>query len=78
MKKRAIRFQRRALYRAINARRKKLGLSWREVARQVGVHDMALHRIKDGAGPPMETYAKIVVWLGARPGTFFKPAQRRA
>jgi len=60
---RGYRFRRRALYRAIAQQIDNLDISWREAARQAGVYDMTLHRIKDGIGPTLEHYGRICAWL---------------
>lgn len=70
------RFRRRALYRALDTKRKRLGHSWRQVGREMGVHDMTFHRVPKH-GPPLEVYAKMVAWLRVSPNTFFFPQKRR-
>lgn len=53
-----------ALYRALEARRVRDGLSWRDVARRSGVSPALLTRLKGGASPDSEKLCALCDWLG--------------
>ena len=71
--KRGLRFDRKQLNKALDARRSELDdCSWREIARQAGITDMTLVRLRRGQGPTLESYGKLVAWLGVGTETFFR------
>lgn len=65
------RFNRKRLFRALTRRRRELDISWREVARQAGLHEMTMLRLPKGMGPTMESYGRLCAWLGAALDEFF-------
>ena len=57
-------------------RRRELGIGLREAARDSGVPLATLGRIEQGRMPDLETFRKLVAWLGLPPERFFSPTQR--
>jgi len=57
------RFDARALYRALDERRVRDGLTWAEVARQVGVSAATLARTKEGGRLEVDGMLAMVGWL---------------
>ena len=53
-----------ALYAGLDARRKSKDLSWRDVAREVGVSPSTLTRMAQGKRPDVDGFAALVDWLG--------------
>jgi transcriptional regulator with XRE-family HTH domain len=70
--RRRLRFDRTRLYKALEAKRSELDCSWPEVARQAGITDMTLVRLRRDQGPTLDSYAALVAWLGVGAETFFK------
>lgn len=62
---RVVRFDSEALYVAIDRRRRELGISKREVCRQVGERTpSAVTRIERGTHPSADLLARLLHWLG--------------
>lgn len=59
-----------ALHRALDFRRDKNGLSWREAAEEIGVSASTLTRMAQGASPDVDGFAKMVTWLGVSADDF--------
>jgi transcriptional regulator with XRE-family HTH domain len=53
-----------ALYAALDAKRKALNTSWREVARELGVSASTFSRMAQGRRPDVDTFATLLRWLG--------------
>lgn len=53
-----------ALYEALDLKRRGAELSWRDVAKAVGVSASTLTRMAQGASPDVEGFGKMVRWLG--------------
>ena len=49
---------------AINNERLRVGASWRDVAQATGVPASTLTRMKQGRHPDVESFAKLIGWLG--------------
>ena len=69
------RFDSRALYRAIDERRQALGLSWAEVARQMGVAAATLTRTKQGGRLEVDGMLAMVGWLQQPVERFVREAE---
>lgn len=52
-----------ALMAALDAQRRALKISWRELARQAGVSPSSLTRMQQGKNPDVNTFASLVQWL---------------
>jgi len=52
------------LYTALNAARLGRGISWRALAKDIGVSASLLSRISNGQKPDADGFATIVRWLG--------------
>jgi len=63
-----------ALYAALDARRKRKELSWRDVAKEAGVSASTLTRMAQGKRPDVDGFAALVDWLGVPADDFLKPA----
>ena len=59
-----IRFDTRALYEALEAKRLARGLGWAAVAAETGVAAATLKRTKDGGRLEVDTMLAMVAWLG--------------
>lgn len=53
-----------ALYSALDAARDARGLTWRELAAEVGVSPSTLSRLTNGHRPDADGFAAMVTWLG--------------
>ncbi len=52
------------LYGALNAAREARGLSWRQLAKEIGVSPSLLSRLGNGDRPDADGFATLVTWLG--------------
>lgn len=59
-------------------RREKDGLNLREAAELAGVSFNTLSRVERGHTPDLNSFRKIVDWLGVSAERFFTPARRRS
>ncbi|MFI6130059.1 helix-turn-helix domain-containing protein [Micromonospora sp. NPDC051141] len=53
-----------ALHGALNAARESHGLSWRQLAKEIGVSPSMLFRLGNGDRPDADGFATLVTWLG--------------
>ncbi len=53
-----------ALYVALDARRNRQKLSWRELAKQLGLSSSIFTRLAQGRAPELSSYRKMTDWLG--------------
>jgi transcriptional regulator with XRE-family HTH domain len=74
--KNAGRFDARALYAALDAQRLARGMTWREVAREVGVSASSLTRTKEGGRLEVDGMLAMVRWLGRTAESFTYGALR--
>jgi transcriptional regulator with XRE-family HTH domain len=58
------------LYAALNATRQARGLSWRQLANEVGVSPSTMTRLANGQRPDVDAFAALVRWLGQPADTF--------
>ncbi len=54
-----------ALVEALDAKRRTVGISWRELARQAGVSPSTLTRMQQGQQPDVDTFSALIQWVGA-------------
>ncbi|MFF1253790.1 helix-turn-helix domain-containing protein [Pseudarthrobacter sp. NPDC058329] len=59
------------LYAALDAARQERGLSWRSLAKEVGVSPSLLSRMSNGFKPDADGFATLVTWLGLDADDFF-------
>ena len=59
-----------ALHGAVNAKREANGMSWRTVAKDIGVSPSLLSRIGNGYRPDADGFATLVRWLGMSAESF--------
>ncbi|MFI6076549.1 helix-turn-helix transcriptional regulator [Actinoplanes sp. NPDC051343] len=52
------------LYGALNAAREAKGVSWRQLAKEIGVSPSLLSRLSNGDRPDADGFATLVTWLG--------------
>jgi transcriptional regulator with XRE-family HTH domain len=52
-----------ALMAALDAQRRALQISWRELARQASVSPSSLTRMQQGKNPDVNTFASLLQWL---------------
>jgi len=67
-----LRFDAKALFDAIDARRQARGLSWREAASEIGVAEATIKRTRDGGRMEVDGMLAMVAWLGVAVETFCK------
>lgn len=70
-------FDLRGFYAALDQRRKERGLSWSGVSRETGLCPQAMHRMKRGYTPRVDSLLTLSGWLGT-PGDlrpYVKPKQ---
>jgi len=53
-----------ALYVALDARRSNLNMSWRELAKELGLSSSIFTRLAQGRAPELSSYRKMTDWLG--------------
>jgi len=59
-----------ALYAALDAQRAARKLSWRQLAKEVGVSPSTMTRLANGQRPDVDAFAALVRWLGQSADTF--------
>lgn len=59
-----LRFDTAALFDALDAERRSRGLSWRQVAAEIGVSESTLTRTKSGGRLEVDGMLNMVAWLG--------------
>lgn len=59
------------LYATLDAARVEKGLSWRSLAKEIGVSASLLSRLANGLKPDTDSFATLVGWLGMPAETFF-------
>jgi transcriptional regulator with XRE-family HTH domain len=60
-----------ALYASLDAQRGSRGLSWRQLAKEVGVSPSTMTRLANGQRPDVDSFAALVRWLGQPADSFF-------
>jgi len=55
---------------ALDAQRESLDISWRQLAKEVGVSPSLLSRLRNGLRPDADGFATLVTWLGQPAETF--------
>ncbi len=65
-----IRFDARALYEALDEQRRSRGMSWQEVAREIGVSASTLTRTRRGGRMEADGMLAMVRWLGRTAESF--------
>lgn len=60
-----------ALQGALDAARDSRGMSWRQLAKEIGVSPSLLSRLNNGYRPDADGFATLVSWLGLPAETFF-------
>ncbi|KUH83418.1 MULTISPECIES: helix-turn-helix transcriptional regulator [unclassified Mycobacterium] len=66
------------LYAALDAARVERGLSWRGLAKEIGVSPSLLSRIGNGLKPDTDGFATLVAWLRLPAEEFFTDEEGRA
>lgn len=61
-----------ALYAALDAARQERHLSWRSLAKEVGVSPSMLSRLGNGLKPDADGFATLVAWLNLPAAEFFE------
>jgi len=70
-----LRFDPKALYRALDQRRDELGLSWKQVADEIGVSTSTLTRTRLGGRMEVDGVLAMVSWLGRTVESFTREAR---
>ena len=65
-----IRFDAQALYQALDARRVERGLTWKQVAAEIGVAEGTIKRTREGGRMEVDGMLAMVNWLGVPVETF--------
>ena len=60
------------LYAVMNQTRLNQGLSWRGLAKRLGITPSTFTRMAQGRRPDSDTFAVLVAWLGMPAGDFLK------
>lgn len=66
----APRFDDQAFFRALDTKRQRSGTTWRAVARDLDVSPSTFSRLARGRRPDVDTFAKLVDWLGVPADAF--------
>ncbi len=61
-----------ALYAALHQKRQAAGLSWRELAHDLGISPSTFTRMAQGRRPDVDTFATILKWLGMTADMFMR------
>lgn len=61
-----------ALYAALDQKRRSKGLSWRQVATEVGIASSTFSRMTQNKRPDVDSFAALVGWLGMPAETFLR------
>jgi transcriptional regulator with XRE-family HTH domain len=67
-----VRFDPKALYKALDAKRTELGLTWKDVATEIGVAQATVTRTREGGRMEVEGMLAMVNWLGVPVETFVR------
>ncbi|MEX5268568.1 helix-turn-helix domain-containing protein [Kocuria sp. CPCC 204721] len=59
------------LYATLEAAKNERGMSWRELAKEIGVSPSLLSRLGNGLKPDANGFATLVAWLGMPAENFF-------
>lgn len=62
-----------ALHAAVDQQRGQLGLSWRELSRELGISPSTFSRMIQGHRPDADTFATLLRWLGMPAAAFTRP-----
>ncbi|HEX3557014.1 MAG TPA: helix-turn-helix transcriptional regulator [Thermoanaerobaculia bacterium] len=65
-----VRFDPKALYRALDERRRARGMSWQQLAAEVGVSASTITRMRNGGRMEVDGMLAMVSWLGATVESF--------
>ena len=65
-----------ALHAAMDAQRAQAGLSWRQVAKELGVSASTISRMTQGLRPDVTAFAAMTTWLRMPAEAFFATADR--
>jgi len=65
-----------ALHGALDAARKQAKLSWRQLAKEVGVSASTISRMTQGLKPDVTAFAAMTTWLRMPAETFYSGADR--
>jgi len=71
-----IRFDPKALYQALDARRVEHGLTWKQVAAETGVAEATIKRTREGGRMEVDGMLAMVSWLGVPVETFCSSRER--
>ena len=70
------RFDSKALYNALDAQRRSRGMSWREVAAEIGVSVATISRTKIGGRMEVDGMLAMVGWVGVPVENFVRESPR--
>jgi transcriptional regulator with XRE-family HTH domain len=65
-----------ALYAALDAKRQKEGLSWRELAGDLKISPSTLTRMAQGRRPDVDAFATLLRWLGMSADAFMRSTKK--
>jgi transcriptional regulator with XRE-family HTH domain len=66
-----------ALYAALDAKRQKEALSWRELAGNLRISPSTLTRMAQGRRPDVDAFATLLRWLGMSADAFMRSSTRK-
>jgi len=66
------------LYAELDGKRRTEGKSWRDVAQELAISPSTFTRLAQGRRPDLETFGKMVDWLGVSADHFFSSSARGA
>src|SRR5262249_846448 len=66
-----------ALYAALDAKRQKEGLSWRELAGSLEISPSTLTRMAQGRRPDVDAFATLLRWLGMSADAFMRSTKKK-
>ena len=71
-----LRFDSSALYEALDRQRTKRGITWEQLAREIGVSTATMKRARSGGRMEVDGMLAMVRWLGVSVETFVHESQR--
>lgn len=71
-----VRFDAKALYEALDAQRRSRGMSWRQVAAEIGVSVSTLTHTRHGGRMEVDGMLAMVRWLGRTAESFTRQTKR--
>lgn len=67
----------RALHAMLDRARRRRDLSWRALAKELGLVASTMSRMEDGRHPDLAAFATMITWLGVPAETFYRQTESK-